>query len=77
MLKGNQEEYDFDISLFNSSKLQKHKRLKNNHSHSASQVQDSEFSSDKIELKNRVTQNDITFRLTNLKSFTEILLSSY
>ena len=37
----------------------------------------SEFSSYKIELRNRVTQIDVTLRATNLKMFTEILLSSY
>ena len=37
----------------------------------------SEFSSYKIELRNRVTQNDVTLRVTNPKIFIEILLSSY
>ena len=37
----------------------------------------SEFSSYKIELQNRVTQNDATLRVTNSKMFIEILLSSY
>ena len=36
----------------------------------------SEFSSYKIELRNRVTQNDVTLRVTNSKTFIEILLSS-
>ena len=29
-----------------------------------------------IELRNRVTQNDVTLRVTNSSKFTEILLSS-
>ena len=29
-----------------------------------------------IELQNRVTQNDVTLRVTNSNKFTEILLSS-
>ena len=37
----------------------------------------SEFSSYKIELRNRVTQNDVTLPVTNSKIFTEILPSSY
>ena len=37
----------------------------------------SEFSSYEIELPNGVTQNDVTFRVTNSKIFIEILLSSY
>ena len=37
----------------------------------------SEFLSYEIELRNRVTQNDVTLGVTNLKIFTEILLSSY
>ena len=37
----------------------------------------SEFSSYENELQNRVTQNDVTLRVTNWKSFIEILLSSY
>ena len=37
----------------------------------------SEFSSYKIELRNRVTQNDVILRVTNSKMFIEILLSSY
>ena len=36
-----------------------------------------EFSSYEIKLQNRVTQNDVTFRVTNSEIFTEILLSSY
>ena len=36
----------------------------------------SEFSSYEIELENRVTQDDVTLRLINSKSFIEILLSS-
>ena len=30
-----------------------------------------------LELRNQVTQNDVTLRVTNLKIFIEILLSSY
>ena len=30
-----------------------------------------------LELHNRVTQNDVTLRVTNSKTFIEILLSSY
>ena len=30
-----------------------------------------------LELRNRVMQNDVTLRVTNSKTFTEILLSSY
>ena len=37
----------------------------------------SEFSSYKIELRNRVTQNDVTLRVTDSKVFIKILLSSY
>ena len=37
----------------------------------------SEFSSYEIELRNLVTQNDITLGVTNSKLFIEILLSSY
>ena len=37
----------------------------------------SEFSSYETELQNRVTQNDVTLRVTNSKMFIEILLSSY
>ena len=37
----------------------------------------SEFSSYKIDLRNRVTQNDVPLRVTNSKVFIEILLSSY
>ena len=37
----------------------------------------SEFSSYEIELRNRVTQNDVTLRVANSKIFIEILLSSY
>ena len=36
----------------------------------------SEFSSYTIDLRNRFTQNDVTLRVTNLKIFIEILLSS-
>ena len=36
-----------------------------------------EFSSYELELQNRVTQNDVTLRLTNSKIFIEILLSNY
>ena len=41
------------------------------------QFRGSEFTSYKIELRNRVTQNDVTFGVTNSKIFIEILLSSY
>ena len=34
----------------------------------------SEFSSYEIELQNRVTQNDVTLRVTNWKTFIQILL---
>ena len=37
----------------------------------------SEFSSIEIELRNRVTQNDVTIRVTNSKILRKILLSSY
>ena len=37
----------------------------------------SEFSSYKIRLQNRVTQNKVIIRVTNSKIFIEILLSSY
>ena len=37
----------------------------------------SEFSSYEIELRNQVTQNDVTLRVTNSKIFIEILLFSY
>ena len=37
----------------------------------------SEFSSYKIQLRNRVTQNNVTLRVGNSKNFVEILLSSY
>ena len=37
----------------------------------------SEFLSYEIELRNRVTQNDVTLRVTNSEIFIEILLSSY
>ena len=37
----------------------------------------SEFSSYEIELRNPVTQNDVTLRVANSKIFIEILLSSY
>ena len=37
----------------------------------------SEFSSYEIELRNRVTQNDVTLRVTNSKIFIETFLSSY
>ena len=37
----------------------------------------SEFVSCEIELRNQVTQNNVTLRVTNLKMFIEILLSSY
>ena len=37
----------------------------------------SEFSSYQIELRNRVTQNDVTLPVTNSKMFIEILFSSY
>ena len=36
-----------------------------------------EFSSNKIEIRNQVTQNDLTLRATNSKILTEILLLSY
>ena len=39
--------------------------------------QGSEFSSYEIELRNQITQNDVTHRVTNSKMFIEILLSSY
>ena len=35
------------------------------------------FSSYEIELRNRVTQNDVTLRVTNSKVFIESLLSNY
>ena len=38
---------------------------------------DSEFSSYKIELQNRVTQNDVTLRVAYSEVLTETLLSSY
>ena len=37
----------------------------------------SELLSYKIELRNRVTKNEVTLRVTNSKMFTEILLSCY
>ena len=37
----------------------------------------SDFSSHETELRNRITQNDVTLPVTNSKMFTEILLSSY
>ena len=37
----------------------------------------SEFLSFEIELRNRVTQNDVTLRVTDSKIFIEILFSSY
>ena len=37
----------------------------------------SKFSSYEIELRNRVTQNDVTLRVTDSEAFVEILLSSY
>ena len=37
----------------------------------------SRFSSYKIELQNRVTQSDVTLRVTNSKIFLETVLSSY
>ena len=37
----------------------------------------SEFSSYEIELRNLVTQNDVTLRVANSKTFIEILLLSY
>ena len=37
----------------------------------------SEFSNHEIELRNRVTQNDVALRVGNSKIFIEILLSSY
>ena len=40
-------------------------------------IRGSEFSSYEIELRNRVTQNDVTLRVTNSELFLEILLSSY
>ena len=40
-------------------------------------IRDSEFWSYEIELRERVTQNDFTVRVTNSKMFREILLSSY
>ena len=36
----------------------------------------SEFSSYELELRNRVTQNDVALRVTNSKIVIEILLSS-
>ena len=36
-----------------------------------------EFSSLEIDLRNRVTQNDVTLRVTNSETFIEILLLSY
>ena len=38
---------------------------------------DSQFSSYEMELRNPVTQNDVTVSVTNLEVFIEILLSSY
>ena len=40
-------------------------------------ISGSEFSSYEIELRNQVTQNDVTIRVTNSKIFIEILLLSY
>ena len=40
-------------------------------------IWDSEFSSYEIELRNQVTQDDVTLWVTNSKILTEILLSSY
>ena len=40
-------------------------------------IRDLEFWSYEIELRERVTQNDVTVRVTNSKMFREILLSSY
>ena len=37
----------------------------------------SEFSSYEIELQKRVSQNEVTFQVTNSKIFIEILLSTY
>ena len=40
-------------------------------------IRGSEFWSYEIELRERVTQNDVTVRVTNSKMFREILLSGY
>ena len=40
-------------------------------------VKGSEFSSYEIELRNRVTQNDVIFSVTDSKYFIEDFLSSY
>ena len=40
-------------------------------------VKGSEFSSDEIELRNRVTQNDVIFSVTDSKYFIEDFLLSY
>ena len=37
----------------------------------------SEFSSYQIELRNQITQNNVTLQVTNSNIFIEILLSSY
>ena len=41
------------------------------------EIQGLEFSSYKIELKNRIMQNYVTLRVINSKTFIEILLLSY
>ena len=43
----------------------------------AANLRDSKFSSYKIEIQNRVMQNDVTRRVTNSDIFIEILLSGY
>ena len=69
----------FSITICKSSKLSSHSLLKNISKMSVSDLNKwgSEFSSYKIVLRNRVTQNDVTLRVTNSKKFTEIPLSSY
>ena len=52
-------------------------RGKNRRQRNVLQKEGSEFFSYEIELRNRVTQNDVTLRVTNSKIFIEILLSSY
>ena len=64
--KGNKSLGPID-ALIRSAWIQKSSRL----------VEGSEVSCYAIELRNRVTQNDVTLRVTNLKIFIEIPLSSY
>ena len=44
---------------------------------SAQRRQGSELSSYELELRNQITQNDVTLRVTNSKIFVEIHVSSY